>query len=145
MYVTFKALLDSGASFTLASKAAVCHLKKTKSDVTSFKRAAGHFSTNQKYREKMTLAEFNPTAEITHSVHTAKTLGNYNIIICQDLLHELVIDIRFITKTMCWNDVEVDMKKYTCTKEDLFHVEEELFVSDKTDGIAKILDAKYKP
>ena len=37
------------------------------------------------------------------------------------------------------------MKKPTCTKEDLFHMEEELSVSDKTDYIAKILDAKYKP
>ena len=37
------------------------------------------------------------------------------------------------------------MKKPTCTNEDLFHVEEEVFVSNKTDRIAKILDAKYKP
>ena len=93
----------------------------------------------------MTLAEFNPTAEITHSVHVAKTLGNYDINIGQDLLHELGIDIIFSTKTMRWNEVEVDMKKNTCMKEDLFHVEEELFVLDKTDRIAKILDAKYKP
>ena len=28
---------------------------------------------------------------------------------------------------------------------DRFHVEEELFVSNKTDGIAKIIDAKCKP
>ena len=43
-----------------------------------------------------------------------------------------------------WNDVKVNMKKNTCTKEDLFHVEEELFVTNDTDCIAKILDAKYK-
>ena len=36
-------------------------------------------------------------------------------------------------------------EKKTCRKEDLFHVEEELFVSDKTDRIAKIFDTKYKP
>ena len=30
-------------------------------------------------------------------------------------------------------------------REDVFHMEEELFVSDKTDCIAKILEAKYKP
>ena len=30
-------------------------------------------------------------------------------------------------------------------KEDLFHVEEELFVSDKIDCITKILDEKYEP
>ena len=85
----------------------------------------------------MTFAEFNPTAEITHTVHVTKTLGNYDIIIGQDLLHELGIDIRFSTKSMCWNDVEVDMKKNTCTKEDSFHMEAESFVSDRTDCIAK--------
>ena len=45
---------------------------------------------------------------------------------------------------MCWNGVEVDMKPPTCTKEDSFHMEEELFVTDKTDRIAKILDVKYQ-
>ena len=110
MYVTFKALLDSGASCTLASEAKVCHLKKTKNDIASFKTAAWNFSTNQRCRAKMTLAEFNPTSEITHSVHVAKTLGNFNIIIVQNPLHELGIKIRFSTKTMFWNDVEVGIK-----------------------------------
>ena len=45
---------------------------------------------------------------------------------------------------MTWNDVTIDMKPTTCTRKDVFHVEEELFVSDKTDLIAKILDSKYK-
>ena len=38
----------------------------------------------------------------------------------------------------------MNMKKNTCTKEDSFHVEEELFVTNDTDRIAKILCAKYK-
>ena len=59
----------------------------------------------------MMLAKFNPTSEITHSVHVVKTLDDYDIIIGRDLLHELGIDIRFSTKTMFWNDVKVDMKK----------------------------------
>ena len=37
------------------------------------------------------------------------------------------------------------MKPLTCTCKDAFHVEEKLFLSDKTDRIAKILDEKYKP
>ena len=81
MYVTFKSLLDSGASCTLASEAVVHHLKKTRNDFILFKTAAGKFSTNQKCCVRMMLAEFNPTAEITHSIHVAKTLGNYDIII----------------------------------------------------------------
>ena len=44
---------------------------------------------------------------------------------------------------MSWNNVTIDMKPTTCTCENTFHVEEELFVSDKI--IAKILDAKHKP
>ena len=68
--------------------------------------AAGRFSTNQRYCVKMTLAKFNTAAEITHSIHVG------------DLLHELGIDINFSTKTICWNDVQVDMKKPTRMKED---------------------------
>ena len=37
------------------------------------------------------------------------------------------------------------MKPLTCICKDAFHVEEELFVSNEADHIAKILDAKYKP
>ena len=74
-----------------------------------------------------------------------KTLGNYNLIIGRDLLHKLGVDISFSSKTMTWNDVTIDMKLPTCTGEDVFHVEDELFVSDKTDHIAKILNTKYKP
>ena len=46
---------------------------------------------------------------------------------------------------MTWNDVTIDMKPPTCTHKDVFHVEEEPFVSGETDRITKILDAKYKP
>ena len=78
-----------------------------------FNTAAGKFSTNQICCEQIILAEFNPTVEIMHRVHLAKELGNYDIIICQDLLHELGIDIRFSTKTIRWKVVKVDMKKPT--------------------------------
>ena len=46
---------------------------------------------------------------------------------------------------MSWNNVTIDMKPPRCTCKDAFHMEEELFVSDKKDRIAKILDVKYKP
>ena len=64
----------------------------------------------------MLLAEFNPIAEITHAVHIAKESGNYNIIIGQELLNELGIDTRFSTKTICWNNVKVDLTKPLCKK-----------------------------
>ena len=46
---------------------------------------------------------------------------------------------------MSWNNLTIDIKPPTFTCEDAFHVEEELFDSDKTYRIAKILEAKYKP
>ena len=71
-------------------------------------------------------------------------IGNGHLIIERDLLHELGIDISFSAKTVTWNNVEIDMKPTTCTREDVFHVAEELFVTDNTDQIAKILKTKYK-
>ena len=79
------------------------------------------------------------------STASAGTLGNYDLIIGWDLLHELGVDISFSSKTMTWNDVTIDMKLTRCTRKDAFHVEDEIFVSDDTEKIAKILEAKYKP
>ena len=76
-------------------------------------------------------------AEMTKTVHATKTLGNYDLIIGRDLLHKLGVDISFSTKTMSWNNVTIDMKPPTCTRKNAFHVEEELFVLDKKECIAK--------
>ena len=66
------------------------------------------------------------------------------MIIGQDFLHKLGIDLHFSTKTMTWQGVEVNMKEPTCTKEILFHAEEELSVSEEIDCISKILDKKMQ-
>ena len=131
-----------GASSTLVGQSAVRHLKKTITKSTLFSTAAGNVSTHGKCQVKTRFLEFN---EMTNTVHATKTLGNYDLIIGRDLLHKLGVDISFSTKTMSWNNVTIDIKPPTCTHKDTFHVEEELFVSDETDRIAKILDSKYKP
>ena len=46
---------------------------------------------------------------------------------------------------MTWNDVTIHIKPSTCTRDDVSHMEEELFISNKTNRITKILNAKYKP
>ena len=88
-YVFLKALFKSGVSSTLVSQAAIKHLKKTITKSTAFCTAAGIFSTHGKSRVKIKFPAFNPTAEITITVHVTKTLGNYNLRIGQDLLHKL--------------------------------------------------------
>ena len=53
---------------------------------------------------------------------------------------------QFLTLSMFCNNVLVDMKPPMCITWDVsFHMEEELFVSNKIDHIAKVLDVKYKP
>ena len=79
----------------LINQTAVNHLKKTVTTSTLFSTAAGNFSTHGKCRVKLEFPEFNPMAEITQTIHVTKTLGNYDLIIGQDLLHELEVDISF--------------------------------------------------
>ena len=88
------------------------------------------------------MAEFSPTATISHRAHVTDMLGQYDMIIGRELLHKLGINLNFSTTTMHWQDVKVSMKESTSTKEETFHVKEELFVSEETDWIAKMLDAK---
>ena len=141
----YKELFDSGASATLVNQAAVRHLKKTVTKDMVFSTTVGNLSTHGKCQIKLKIPEFNLMAEISKTVHVTKTLGNYGIIIGWDLLHELGADISFTSKTMAWNDVTIDMKPPTCTCKDAFHVEEEQFVSYKTDAKLKSLMRSTNP
>ena len=136
-YATLKTLLDSGASATLITSKAVRHLKKTSCEKTSFDCVAGSFSSRGKCHVQLKMAEFNPTAIISHNAHITDTLGQYDMIIGRELLHELGIDLHFSTATMHWQHVEVSMKKSTCTIQETFHIKEELFVSEEIDRIGK--------
>jgi len=83
------------------------------------------------------MAEFNPAATVSHCAHVIDTLGQYDMIIRRELLHKLGIDLHFSMATMHWQHVEVSMKTSTCTKQETFHMKEELFVSEETDRIGK--------
>ena len=52
-------------------------------------KSQGVFQPIKNVVEKTTLAKFDPTDEIIHTFHVTKTIGNYDIIIGQDLPHEL--------------------------------------------------------
>ena len=99
---------------------------------------SGTFSIHGKCRVTFQLLEYMPTLEITRTMHVKKTSGNYVLIIIQVLSHELGVDISFSSKTMTCNNVTIYMQPTTCTREDACNVEDELFVSDDTDWIAKI-------
>ena len=143
--ITLKTLLDSGASTSVISTEAVRHLKKTNNDATEFNTMAGTFKTKKKCNIRFKMPELNFSAEISTKAHVADMNGMYNIIVGRDLLHNLGIDLNFSTKTVQWNEKIIDMKPPTCTKETSFHVDDSTRVSEASDRISKILDAKYAP
>ena len=63
------------------------------------------------------MAEFNPTAMVSHCTHVTDTFGQYNKIIGRELLHEMGIDLHFSNAIMHLQNVEVGMNKSTCTKQ----------------------------
>ena len=89
--------------------------------------------------------KFNPMANISHRAHVTNTLDQHDMIIGRELLQDLGIDLHFSISGMYWQEKEVIMKESTCTKEETFHIKEDIFVSEEKDWIAKILDAKYVP
>ena len=106
---------------------------------------AGNFSSSGTCNVCFKISEFNPTATISHCAHVIDTLSQYNMILNRELLCNLGIDLHFSTASRHWQDVEAIMKESTCTKEETFRIKEELFVSEETDHIAEMLDAKYAP
>ena len=58
-------------------------------------------------------------------------------------LVEIVHHMEWLKSGTC--QAQESTTKTQCTRKDALHVEEELFVSDKTECIAKIIDDKYKP
>ena len=80
-YIFLKKLFDLGTSSMLVSQAAFRCMKNTVTRSAVFSMAAGHFSTHGQIRVKIKFLEFNPTAEITKTVHMTNTLGNYTLII----------------------------------------------------------------
>ena len=105
-FVPLKALLDSGASSSLITEDAVRHLKKTPCALTSYATVAGQFSTNEKCQTILKMPEFNSTAEINYKLNVSKTLGQYDIILGRDYLHELGIDINLVLR-LCIGKVRI--------------------------------------
>jgi hypothetical protein len=69
-------------------------------------------------------------------------MGVYDMIICQDLLMDLGIDIRFSTNTVMWDTVEIPMKSQDATVES-FHLNDPAIVQEATARVQGILEDKY--
>ena len=71
-------------------------------------------------------------------------LGAYDAIMGRDLMEFLGIDIRFSTQTVEWDHAEMPFKSGDATVEEAYHIDEPEVVTNASDRLKKILDAKYE-
>ena len=71
--------------------------------------------------------------------------GSNGMIIGGDLLKFLGMDICFLDKTVTWGNVSMPFKDVDAQSEDAYYIAEDKNLSDMSNRIKRILDAKYNP
>ena len=144
--VTIRALLDSGASESLVSSrfSSKLRVKDTKQTTTVWSTPAGELKTRDKVKAQFTIPELQEKKLIEWNIHVAQNMGAYDMIIGRDVLSFLGIDIRFSDQTVEWEGAEMPFKPVDATPETFYHIEEAMAVSEASQRIKEILDAKYE-
>ena len=100
--------------------------------------------TRSKVKAQFTLPELQSKRLIEWKFHVTKDMGAYDMIIGRDILSFLGIDISFSNQVITWDGAEMPFKPRQATPETAFHIQEGMVVSDATERIKTILDAKYE-
>ena len=140
-----KILADSGASSSVINYKCVKHLHKKKGKPISWQTAAGIMKTEEKTTIQFRLPEFDNDKIIEWDVHVTKETTNYDMILGRDLLSELNIILDFSTQQINWEGAAIPMKGMEESREQSFHVQDSASMTEATDCIKRILDAKYEP
>ena len=143
--VTLKVLLDSGASESVVLKKCTTKLctKKAKTSFTWSTPGGGKFLSNEQTSKGMfTLPELHDDKIVEWDWHVTSDLGAYDAIMGRDLMEFLGIDIRFSTQTVEWDHAEMPFNSGGATVEEAYHIDEPEVVTNASDRLKKILDAK---
>ena len=105
---------------------------------------AGTLKMSEIAKVTFKLNDLNLTATITHGMHVYSDEMEYDMIIGQDLLHELGIILDFKNKIVIWNDAIIDMISKNLVQENSYHVDESDSLMGKTKWILAIHKAKYR-
>lgn len=139
-----KALLDSGASATIADYEALKGLIVKDKPGTVWSSAAGKFATTKVAKVSLKFPEFSDTKVVTTTLHaTSNSLSGYNIIIGRELLCQLGIVLNFQTQEIKWGDGEIPMKPRDSAPETSFFIKEPTSLLQEADRLSSINDAKY--
>ena len=105
---------------------------------------AGIFNTTYTCKTVFSLPELHDSAKIIKNLYVTENLGTYDMILGRNTLRELGIVINFNNNQIEWNGAQAPMKKSDCKLHTDFHIEDSELVTEETDRMKRILDAKYK-
>ncbi len=142
--VPIRILFDSGASKSILFQGLVKKLRLKKTIPTEWNTAAGKMKTSHTAKVQFMLTEFDGRKVIEWEFHTAEQEFSYDMIIGRDLLTELGIIINFKEANVTWDGVTIGMKDVHATVQDSYFVEDSATVTDATNRVKAILDAKYQ-
>ena len=91
------------------------------------------------------LPEFDNDKIIEWDVHVTRETTNYDMILGRDLLSELKMILDFASNQITWEGAAIPMKGKDKTMEQSFHVQDSASMTEASDRIKRILDAKYEP
>ena len=140
-----KALLDTGAEASILFKHWSKKLRVHETKQQSWKTVAGNFITNGKCKIQFKIPELSESRIVEHTVHISSKESRYDMIIGCDILKALGLRLNFSDMTIHWDEASIPMKPMDATHPTLFAIEDSEAISDATERIKKILDAKYEP
>ena len=141
-------LLDSGASSSIMREDLAKKLRVKTDSSTRWTTAAGTLSTSKKCKILFGLPELSNTMVVSTDIHLTKHIDRYDMILGRDLLRELGFSLDFELDTIRYQHSEIPMRSLTeLQSEELnfFKIDESKSVTQATNRIKKILDAKYQP
>ena len=143
---TLKALLDTGATGTIVSSKFCKHLKRHKCQPTKWQTQNGSFITNSKAKIEFLIPELNDQRLVSTYVHDTNQPMSYDIIIGTDLMQEIGIDLLNSSKTIRWDEQEINIRLRNTTIAQMMQLTKDPpAVQAETKRIMDILDAKYEP
>ena len=143
--ITVKALIDSGGSLSMWTKASAAKLRvKTTPTTVVFSTMGGEHHCTEKVKTHLTLPEFHDDRLIEWEFHLADNLGIYDMIIGRDMMEELGIDVHFSKSEVEWDQATIPMRDPMAPLETSYHVQESGHAADMSERVKSILDAKYE-
>ena len=138
------ALLDSGASSTIISRACVDKTPRFQQQETVWQTANGSFSTVSKTNLAIKFLELDEQKTVNYTVHVAtRQLTSYDMIIGRDLLNELGLVLDYAKNLVFWGDHSCPMKTPQQIQQTYVN-EINNIIGASTNCVSHILDAKYE-